>query len=86
MVDLSEAAPGFVIEQTSNQTAFPVVVFLFRLEEVNSHNVSFVWMVRSWCYTAHLLSCLIVHAIFNFKSVINHFHSSSLHMRLYIYW
>ena len=43
MVDLSDAAPHFVNGQPSNWT---IVAFLFRLEEVNSHNVSFTWMVR----------------------------------------
>ena len=45
-VDLSDAVPDIVDGRTSTQTAFPVVAFLFRLEEVNSHDVSFIWMVR----------------------------------------
>lgn len=46
IVDLSVSAQDFVPEQVSNRTEFPEVVFLFRIEEVNTHNFTFIWMVR----------------------------------------
>ena len=51
-VDLSDAAPqpgegsggGGGVSPT--QPELPSVVFLFKLEERSSHNISYIWMVR----------------------------------------
>ena len=54
MVDLSDAAPqpmegsgGGDSMISPTQSPIPPVVFLFKIEERNSHNISYIWMVRN---------------------------------------
>ena len=53
-VDLSDAAPqpmegsgGRDSMISPTQSPIPPVVFLFKIEERNSHNISYIWMVRN---------------------------------------
>ena len=46
IVDLSDAAPQPQDAELVTQTFMPAVTFLFKFQEVDSHNVSYEWLVR----------------------------------------
>ena len=60
IVDLSDAAPQPRGREQITQTDIPTVAFLIKLEELNSHDVSFIWVVRKWLYiTQQLHACYL---------------------------
>lgn len=66
-VDLSDAAPqpregsgggDSLLSPTDSEPEIPPVAFLFRIEERSSHNISYIWTVRTCSHTCNIMySC-----------------------------